>query len=453
MRICQSGKYARLMWRASGRGRHARSRHRPSSVDLLAVTAALCILVLVATAGTLGLGPVSSSRANPSNHSHAPRGASLTPAAATGAFGLDLMRAQSTPNLVLSPDSVAAALAMTGTGGVGRTAEEIAHTLHLKGPASLGAVGDLQRAITAGQSAAAGSDPEPPSLEIANGLFLQQGLPFEPTFLSGAEQRFAATPETVDFSGDPAGALAALNGWVSEHTRGRIPQILDSLPGTLALALANAIYLDAKWAHPFAEGKTRRGTFHRTDGKRTVQLMHQTTFLRYGAGPGYKAVALPYRSSTLSMMVVLPVRQGLGALQRQLSGKGLARLARGLSTTQVHLSLPSFHLNTAADLEGPLKRLGMPTAFSGAANFSRITTAAPLRIAFVKHQADFVVDEGGTVAAAATVVGVEPISGIAPVSKPVTFEANRPFLFFLRDNRTGAVLFAGRLTRPSPNGA
>lgn len=359
------------------------------------------------------------------------------------------MRAQGPGNLVLSPDSVAAALAMTGTGGVGRTAGEIARTLHLKGPTALAAVGDLQRAIVARQAAAAAADPEPPTLEIANGLFLQQGLPFAPAFLSGALQRFGAAPETVDFAGDPTGALETINGWVSERTRGLIPQILDSLPGGMALALANAVYLDADWQHPFKKSRTRPGVFHKVAGKTTVDFMHQTESLRYGAGPGYRAVALPYRSSTLSLLVVLPVRQRLGSLQHHLDGRGLARIARGLSAGPVILSLPRFHLNTDTELADTLKKLGMRTAFSGAADFSRISATVPLKIAFVRHAADFKVDETGTVAAAATVVGAIRVSAPRPPPDPVVFNANRPFLFFLRDDRSGAVLFAGRLTDPA----
>jgi serine protease inhibitor len=378
---------------------------------------------------------------------------SLAPAAAAGTFGLDLMRAKKSGNLVLSPDGVATALAMTGTGGVGRTAEEIARTLHLKGPTDLAAIGDLQRAIVAGQAAAAVGDPEPPTLEIANGLFLQQGLPFEPAFLSGALQRFGAAPETVDFAGDPTGALNAINAWVSERTKGLIPQILDSLPEEMALALANAVYLDADWEHPFKRGETRPGVFHKAAGTATVDFMHQTESLRYGAGPGFKAVALPYRSSTLSFLVVLPVRQRLGTLQHRLDGRSLARIARGLSARPVILGLPRFHLNTDIELTSALKKLGMPTAFSEAANFSRITTAVPLRIAFVKHAADFTADEGGTAAAGATVVGAVRTSASRPPRNAVGFNANRPFLFFLRDDRTGAVLFAGRLTDPASTGA
>jgi len=404
---------------------------------------------LLAAAGIGGTDLESTRQTRAANHPLALPDTPLAPAAATGAFGLDLLRAQRPGNLVLSPDSVAAALAMTGTGGVGRTAREIASTLHLKGPNALVAVGDLQRAIAARQAAAAVGDPEPPTLEIADGLFLQQGLPFEPAFLSGAQQRFGAAPETVDFAGNPTGALDAINGWVSERTRGLVPRILDSLPDELALALANAVYLDADWEHPFRGRATRPGVFHKAVGNTTVDFMHQAESLRYTAGPGYKAVALPYRSSTLSLLVVLPVHQRLASLQHHLNGRGLARIARRLSKRAVILSLPRFHLDPEVDLTGTLKKLGMPTAFSEAADFSRITTAVPLKIAFVEHATDFTVDEKGTVAAAATVVGLIPTSATRPPVDAVKFNANRPFLFFLRDGRTGAILFAGRLTDPA----
>lgn len=427
--------------------------HRRSSVCARPLIAAICIFVLLVAVGIGSTDLTSISKAKTPKRPVASRHRSLGPAVATGAFGLDLMRAQGPGNLVLSPDSVAAALAMTGIGGVGRTAEEIARTLHLKGPSALAAVGDLQRAITAGQVAAAAGDSEPPTLEIANGLFLQQGLPFAPAFISGAQERFGATPETVDFSANPTGALEAINGWVSERTKGLIPRILDSLPEGMALALANAVYLDADWQHPFKKSNTRLGVFQKTAGEVTVDFMHQTESLRYGAGPGYRAVALPYRSSTLSLLVMLPMRQELGALQHSLGGRSLARIARDLTPRPVDLSLPRFHLNTDTELTESLKKLGMPTPFSESANFSRITTAADLKIAFVKHAADFTVDEAGTVAAAATVVGAIRMSGSRPPRDAVTFNANRPFLFFLRDDRTGAVLFAGRLTDPASTSA
>jgi serpin B len=394
----------------------------------------------------IGLGGMTSGGEAGAKKQPAPEG--FRPAIATGALGLDLMRAQGPGNLVLSPDSIAAALAMTGTGGAGSTATEIAQTLHLKGPAAFDAVGELQGAIAAEQAAAAAGDPEPPTLSIANGLFLQQGLPLAPEFLSNALRYFGAAPETVDFQNNPTGAIETINNWVKAHTNGLISRILSELPPEMALALANAVYLDADWAHPFEKRDTRPGVFHGSAGNTPVDFMHQTEQLRFGAGRGFKAVELPYRSSTLSLLLMLPVGQRLGSLQQRLNGPALARIARKLTAKPVVLSLPRFHLNTNAELKEVLTKLGMPTPFSEAADFSGITTAVPLKIAFVKHVADFTVDEEGTVAAAATVVGIEAVSAPAVPKDPVVFNANRPFLFFLRDDTTGAVLFAGRLTEP-----
>jgi len=377
------------------------------------------------------------------------QGTGLGPAAATGALGLDLMRAQGPGNLVLSPDSVAAALAMTGTGSAGRTATEIADTLHLRGRGAFAEMGDLQRRIAAEQATAAVGDPEPPTLAIANGLFLQQGLPVEPGFLSGLGQHFGAVPEIVDFEHEPTSALETINRWVSDHTYGLIPRILDTLPPGMALALANAVYLKASWLYPFERRETSPGPFHASGGRITAQFMHQAESLRYGSGQGYRAVELPYRSSTLSLLVVLPVGQRIGSLQHRLGGPGLARITQGLSRRPVNLSLPRFHLNTEAELKGALIELGMPTAFGESANFSRITGAVGLKIAFVKHAADLTVDEKGTEAAAATVVGVTVKSRRRPPPDAVTFNANRPFLFFLHDTRTGAVMFAGRVAKPT----
>jgi serine protease inhibitor len=221
----------------------------------------------------------------------------LAPAAATAAFGLDLIRAGAPANLVLSPDSVAAALAMTGTGAAGRTATQMAGTLHLATPAAFPAVGRLQRTIANEQASAGQGHPKAPTLEMANGLFLKGGFPVRPAFLSGLQQHFSAAPEAVDFSGDPAGAVEAINAWVSAHTAGIIPQLLTSLPEETRLALANAIYLKAAWLHPFEPTETSLAPFYTRTGRTSVEFMHETDRLRYGSGRGYAAVELPYRAS------------------------------------------------------------------------------------------------------------------------------------------------------------
>lgn len=344
---------------------------------------------------------------------------------------------------------------MTGTGAAGRTAAQIARTLRLTKLAAFAAVGNLQRVIAHEQASAGEGHPKAPRLEMADGLFLQQGFPVESGFLTGLKRHFGGAPQTVDFAGDLPGSVEAINEWASDHTEGIIPRLLNSLPEETRLALANAVYLKANWTHPFKRRNTFRAPFHNHARRTSAEFMHETARLRYGSGRGYAAVDLPYRASTLSLLVVLPAKGRIGALQRRLSVRGLGRMVHGLSSRNVELSLPRFHLSTQTRLDGTLRKLGMGIAFSEAADFSRITRAVPLKIGLVEHAADLRVDEAGTEAAAATVVGVEAASGIAIVLPPhtVTFNANHPFLFFLRDDRTGAVLFAGRVMNPASAGA
>lgn len=422
-----------------------------SSARLRAFAAFVCAFALVAAVAVGGSGLASTSQAKAPKHAATSPQPALGAAAATAAFGLDLMRAQSPGNLVLSPDSVAAALAMAGTGAAGRTATEIGGTLHLSGPDAFGAVGHLQHTIAATQASVGSGHPNAPTLNLADGLFLQQGLPVKPLFLSGLQQDFGVAPEPVDFEGDPFGSIDAINAWVNRQTNGVIPQLFSSPIEEARLVLTNAVYFNGDWRYPFDPGDTAPAPFYKTSGRTTAEFMHRTGDLRYGAGRGYAAVELPYRASTLSLLVVLPAKGNFGAFQRRLGSSGLARIVRGLSPQRVELSLPRFHMKTNTTLDGTLKTLGMPAAFSESADFSRITGDDSLKIGTVVHAADLRVDEAGTVAAAATGVVVVARSKPKPV-RVVRFNANRPFLFFLRDRRTGAVLFAGRLTDPASAG-
>lgn len=365
-------------------------------------------------------------------------------------FGLDLLGTQPPGNVVVSPASVATALAMAGTGARGSTAEEIATTLGLKGPARFDSIGALLGKTLAGQAAAAGGNPEAPTLAIANGLFVQQGFTLKAPFVEGLQAHFGATPEAVDFLGDPNAALAAINAWGSAHTNGIIPRMLSEIAPETRLVLADAIYLKARWQEEFEAEDTSPGTFHRGNGRKVqTEFMHLTDQFRYGAGPGYKAVELPYRASNLSLLALLPVGTAVAKLERRLRDAGeLTSIVHGLARRTVELGLPRFHLRTEASLIAPLEALGMKVPFTEAADFSGIA-AERLMIGQVEHVADIDVDEKGTEAAATTGVGVVATSAPAVPVDSVTFNANRPFLFFVRDEKTGAVLFAGRVTDPS----
>jgi serpin B len=410
------------------------------------------VAALLLALGLLALTtPILSSSEPPPAGGHAQRGRSAGAgpvAPAIDAFGLGLMRRLGGPNLVFSPDSIASALAMAGTGAAGQTALQMAHALGLSSPRAFPGVGRLQSSILAEQLAAGNGVPQAPTLEIANGLFVQQELSLSGPFLSVLRGAFGAAPQSVDFRNGAAGAIKAINSWVSEHTRGLIPQILASVPSETLLALANALYLKAAWLHPFKASGTRSAPFHGLRHVAAMAFMHQTESLPYSRGNGYAAVDLPYLGSTLSLLVVMPAGQSITSLERGLTGRRLDQIVHGLATRTVALGLPRFQLEDHLELSGVLHALGMTDAFGPGADFSGITASPPLKLGVVAHAANFSLDEQGTLAAAATVVSVEPTAARAFSGPIVRFDADRPFLFFLRDDRSRAVLFAGRLEEP-----
>jgi serpin B len=305
-------------------------------------------------------------------------------------------------------------------------------------------MGTLQRELTEGWAISAAGDPEAPVMSIANGLFAQSGFPTKPGFVSGLQRDFGASAQAVDFESDPMGALATLNGWVSEQTHGLIPTLFHELDPTTKLVLANAVYLDAKWATPFNATMTSPGTFRNRRGGRPAEFMNATKTVEYAFGDDYQAVQLPYRASTLSMLIVLPQTLKLASFQRELDARSLRKIVHDLRPMRIDLSLPRFEFGLRRMMNNVLSRLGMPTAFKeGAANFKGMANVDGLHITEVMHGARITVDEGGTIAGAATGVG------FGLVSKPPSFTADHPFLFFLRDTVTGAVLFSGRVADPS----
>jgi serpin B len=416
------------MWKPAAR--------RVRETAALVATAAVCALA----ASSCGAQGATSAGVGVASQHTKPLAAS----AATAALGMDLLRLHPDGNLVLSPDNIAAALAMAGTGARGATAAQIARTLHLASPAAFAAVGELQSQIAREQTAAARGDPEPPALWIANGLFLQEGLGLQAPFLATLKQSFEATPQAVDFAHQSTAAVGAINAWISDHTDHVIPAALQSVPSKTVLALANAVYFKALWSEQFVTGAFA-SIFHTPDGPQRAPFMSQTARLPYMTGRGYSAVELPYASSTISMLVVLPSSpRGLPSLQRRFGVGGLQRIVGKMRSRNVELKLPKFHIAAHDELAGDLEALGMPLAFSDRADFAGMAAGGELKLGDVIHAADIRVDERGTTAAAATVVTVEPTSEEV-IRNPVHFDANHPFLFFLRDRRTGTVLFAGRL--------
>lgn len=376
----------------------------------------------------------------------------LAAATALNAFGLDMYRrlVSDDENLVFSPASIGLALGMARAGARGSTAAEMDAVMHelASDPhaAWLNAL-DLALAERDGRYADANGKEQELSLGIANAAFAQDDMHLAEAFLEALASRFGSGVRLVDFREATDAARQLINAWVSDRTSERIPDLLA--PGVLdessRLALVNAIYLKAAWLHPFEVPRTVDGTFHLADGSAvTVPMMSMVEQLPYARGDGWQAVELPYVGGSLAMTVIVP--DDIAAFEASLEADGLATITDALRQTGVELAFPRFGFETKAELADLLAALGMPTAFSDAADFSGITTDYPLAISAVVHQANIDVDEAGTEAAAATAVIIGETS--APLSD-VTLRVDRPFIFALRDVPTGAVLFCGRVMDPS----
>jgi serpin B len=350
-------------------------------------------------------------------------------------------------NRFFSPYSISTALGMTYAGARGETAEEMARTLRFSVPS-----GELHRAFAAiGRALDADTSRRGYRLSVANRLWGQRGYHFLPDFLALTRESYGAELAPLDFQHQTEEARRAINAWVEERTQGKIANLIQpgDLGTTTRLVLANAIYFKGRWSVPFEKGATEEAAFH-VAAKRDVRVptMHRTSGLPFWAGDGLKAVSLPYGRGDLAMVVVLPDEaDGLGALEARLTAENLEKWIGGLRRNEVRVSLPRFSMTSRFKLADVLKAMGMQRAFTpGRSDFSGISSEGDLVVSEVIHQAFVDVNEEGTEAAAATAVVLRAPSPVPP--PPVEFRADHPFLFLIRDNATGSILFVGRVANP-----
>ncbi|XYI00176.1 serpin family protein [Sorangium sp. So ce1128] len=351
-------------------------------------------------------------------------------------------------NLFYSPYSMSSALAMTYAGARGATETEMAGALRFTLPQERLHPGfnALDLALARRGQGAEGKDGEGFRLNVANALWGQVGSSFAPTFLDVLAESYGAGLHVVDFAQAPDEARGIINGWVAERTEDRIKDILPegAIQPATRLVLTNAVYFNAAWQFPFDEEDTAPGDFNLVDGTAvSVPMMSGSAQVGYGEGDGYEALELPYDGGELSMVLVLPAEGG--ELEAGLDRERLVGVIGSLGTRSVTMTLPRFKFESTLDLVPQLAELGMPIAFTGRADFSGIDGQGGLFISDVLHKAFVSVDEAGTEAAAATAV----VIGETSAPEPATIRFDRPFLFFIRDIETGAILFVGRVMNPS----
>ena len=368
------------------------------------------------------------------------------------AFAFDLydQLAAEPGNFAYSPTSISMALAMTWGGARGETADQMRDVLHL---------GDDADALHASNGAllAAWNDPGRTAYElrVVNRLFGEKTATWQPDFLQLTDAQYGARLEEVDFIHGYERARARINAWVEEQTKTRIKDLLPvgSLDTDTRLVLTNAIYFKGKWKSEFDPEATVPGDFHRIGGAAVqVPMMHQRAQLAYAKVDGVHVLQLPYTGDELAMNVLLPARKGgLAALERGLDGDAVTRWIGALSPQEVDVTLPRFKIDPPkpTTLKKPLEALGMALPFQRDADFKGMAEDIhPLYIDDVYHKAFVEVNEEGTEAAAATAV-VMTNESVSIEPEPVSFVADHPFVFLIRDVKSGAILFVGRVADPT----
>ncbi len=367
--------------------------------------------------------------------------------AANNRFGLSLFREveratrDTLPNLFMSPLSVSMALGLLYAGAAGDTAAAMGRTLEVDGltpeevSRSYRGLAQMLRGLDRGVR-----------FSLGNSIWCRQGIAFTTTFLEASRTYFDARVEALDFS-DPT-AAGRINDWVSGATEGRIAQIVSApLPALAWMYLLNAIYFKGDWSEPFHPALTASGPFRRADGSTTtVRMMSHSSPIdaRLSDGGDPLVVDLPYGGRAFSMTIALPREaRGISSLVAGLTAERWKAWIGGLRPDLCEVLLPKFKLENDLILNEALHALGMGIAFeSDKADFRHMRPERDVWVTHVKHKSYVDVNEEGTEAAAATLEAV--FMGL-----PRVVVVDRPFVFAIRENLSGTILFLGRVLDPT----
>jgi serpin B len=379
------------------------------------------------------------------------------------AFAIELygqLRGQS-GNLFFSPESISTALAMTYAGARADTAAEMAKTLHFTLPP--GQLHPAMGALLRDRNAAHDGY----QLKEADALWVQEGYALLPEFLKLNKDNYQAGLNQVDFKGATEASRQTINLWVEQRTENKIRELLQrgSLTPDTRLVLTNAIYFKGDWEKAFKKEDTKDEDFHLSAAQVIkTPLMHMAKGFNYFDGGSFQALEIPYKNKELSMIILLPkAMEGLSEFEQPLSPANMQHLLDQLRPAgTVIVTMPKFKMEAKFELKPTLIATGMRKAFDGdMADFTGTASRKTMQrdgngnlcISAVIHKAYVDVDEEGTEAAAATAVvhrnAATGFHQMPPPPPPIIFRADHPFMFLIRDNRSGSILFIGRVTNPS----
>ena len=366
-------------------------------------------------------------------------------------FAFDLFKpalaaANGTENIMISPFSITSALSMTLNGATGKTFEAMRKTLGLE-QKTLEQINNTYLKLM--------TEMVPVDkrvvVEIANSVWVEKRLIVKQPFITELQKSYKAEARDIDVTNPDA--VNIVNGWIAEKTHDKITDMLDKLDPDLAMLLINAVYFNGKWRYRFDKAETREEPFYSTPSvSKTVPMMHQTENLKAVKSNNLTIAEIPYGQGNYTMVVVLPdenvtTSDVANALTPSMWQEWMGLLAE--NTHKVDLSIPRFKYMYKRLLNDDLIGLGMGIAFSDFANFDNISDQG-LKISRVLHQTFIDTNEEGTEAAAATVVEIV-LTSASPTPLVVKIILDHPFLYFIRETSTGAVLFIGRVSDPTIN--
>ncbi|KAI0213083.1 Leukocyte elastase inhibitor [Lamellibrachia satsuma] len=364
------------------------------------------------------------------------------------AFSLygELIKSDVGKNVFFSPFSISTALAMTYAGARGKTAKEMCQVLKFC-PLKFNIHASF-RSTLASMNAAQGEY----KLSVADGIFVHEKFTVHKSFLNSLDYYYSAGFKALDFHGDARGSAKYINKWVEDRTNHKIKNIVSPMDIEMSvMALANAIYFKGLWKFPFNPDNTKLAKFYAAPTWSTSgEMMIQTGRFRYSLNRrlGCQILEMPYKGDRLSMYILLPTRTyGLTSLERKLTFNSLTSALAKLHTRRLSVAIPKIKMTISKDLPDTLTAMGMGLAFMLDADFTGMSPLRPLFVSNVIHMAFIEVDEKGTEAAAATIVLMSNKAPPPPIHKD--FVADHPFLFLIRDNVTGSILFLGRLMTPT----
>ncbi|MGI0018746.1 MAG: serpin family protein [Nitrosotalea sp.] len=351
---------------------------------------------------------------------------------------------QDNGNLFFSPYSISSAFSMIYEGARSTTADEMESVFHF-------IQDDTVRKNYASQVNSELNNPSQQyKLDVANALWIQNDYPILQSYTDTLKQYYTANATNLDLKGYSENSRKIINTWVENKTNQKIVDLLPegSINQDTRVVLTNAIYFKGNWTNQFTAYDTSDQNFTTSQGNIVkVPMMTETTRYQYFEDSNMQTLKMLYQGGHISMIVLLPKNNDLGALVSSLSVEKLHQLNNNMATESVTVYIPKFTLDTKYTLNDYLSSMGMPSAFSPIdADFTGITGNKDLSISTAVHQAFVKVDEKGTEAAAAT-AGVAQATSML-LAKDV-FRADHPFVFMIYDDQTGTILFVGQVVNPA----